>query len=126
MAPHPLATLRFDGCRVPVANRLGEAGQGFKVAMMTLDIFAPRWLRRRWASAVPRWTRRWRAASRPMFGGVLGDLQLTQAALGEMATAVDAAALLTYRAAGCATWHSAAPRARRPWPRWWRPRTPSR
>ncbi|ESJ06707.1 acyl-CoA dehydrogenase, partial [Cupriavidus sp. HPC(L)] len=39
MAPHPLATLRFDGCRVPVAQRLGEPGQGFKLAMMTLDIF---------------------------------------------------------------------------------------
>ena len=39
IAPHPLATLRFDNCRVPVGNRLGEAGQGFKVAMMTLDIF---------------------------------------------------------------------------------------
>jgi acyl-CoA dehydrogenase len=39
IAPHPLATLRFDDCRVPVGNRLGEPGQGFKVAMMTLDIF---------------------------------------------------------------------------------------
>ena len=39
IAPHPLATLRFDACRVPVTNRLGAAGEGFKVAMATLDIF---------------------------------------------------------------------------------------
>ncbi len=100
MAPHPLATLRFDNCRVPVANRLGEAGQGFKVAMMTLDIF-----RASVAAAALGFGRAAlddalaRATSRPMFGGVLADLQLTQAAIGEMATAIDAAALLTYRAA---------------------------
>jgi acyl-CoA dehydrogenase len=40
-----------------------------------------------------------RVRTRPMFGGTLADLQLTQAKLGDMATAVDAAALLTYRAA---------------------------
>lgn len=100
MAPHPLATLAFDGCRVPVANRLGEAGQGFKVAMMTLDIF-----RASVAAAALGFGRAAldeavaRATTRPMFGGVLADLQLTQAALGDMATAIDAAALLTYRAA---------------------------
>ncbi len=101
MAPHPLATLRFDNCRVPVVNRLGEPGQGFKVAMMTLDIFRAsvaaaalgfgRARARRGAGA--------RGRARPMFGGVLADLQLTQAAIGDMATAIDAAALLTYRAA---------------------------
>lgn len=100
IAPHPLATLRFDNCRVPVANRLGEAGQGFKVAMMTLDIF-----RASVAAAALGFGRAAlddalaRATARPMFGGVLADLQLTQAAIGEMATAIDAAALLTYRAA---------------------------
>ncbi|SOY43404.1 acyl-CoA dehydrogenase family protein [Cupriavidus taiwanensis] len=100
MAPHPLATLRFDQCRVPVANRLGEAGQGFKVAMMTLDIF-----RASVAAAALGFGRAAlddalaRARARPMFGGVLADLQLTQAAIGDMATAIDAAALLTYRAA---------------------------
>ncbi|WP_373378038.1 acyl-CoA dehydrogenase family protein [Cupriavidus nantongensis] len=100
MAPHPLATLRFDQCRVPVGNRLGEAGQGFKVAMMTLDIF-----RASVAAAALGFGRAAlddalaRARTRPMFGGVLADLQLTQAAIGDMATAIDAAALLTYRAA---------------------------
>lgn len=100
IAPHPLATLRFDGCRVPVGNRLGEAGQGFKVAMMTLDIF-----RASVAAAALGFGRAAlddalaRACARPMFGGVLADLQLTQAAIGDMATAIDAAALLTYRAA---------------------------
>ncbi|SDC09657.1 acyl-CoA dehydrogenase [Cupriavidus sp. YR651] len=100
IAPHPLATLRFDNCRVPVGNRLGETGQGFKVAMMTLDIF-----RASVAAAAIGFARAAlddalaRATSRPMFGGVLADLQLTQAAIGDMATAVDAAVLLTYRAA---------------------------
>ncbi len=100
IAPHPLATLRFDNCRVPVGNRLGEAGQGFKVAMMTLDIF-----RASVAAAALGFGRAAlddalaRATSRPMFGGVLAALQLTQAAIGDMATAIDTAALLTYRAA---------------------------
>ncbi|WP_454731778.1 MULTISPECIES: acyl-CoA dehydrogenase family protein [Cupriavidus] len=100
MAPHPLATLRFDRCRVPAGARLGEAGQGFKVAMMTLDIF-----RASVAAAALGFGRAAldeafaRASTRPMFGGVLADLQLTQAALGDMATAIDSAALLTYRAA---------------------------
>ncbi|WP_458761751.1 acyl-CoA dehydrogenase family protein [Cupriavidus basilensis] len=100
MAPHPLATLRFEKCRVPATARLGEAGQGFKVAMMTLDIF-----RASVAAASLGFGRAAldealaRATARPMFGGVLADLQLTQAAIGDMATAIDSAALLTYRAA---------------------------
>lgn len=100
IAPHPLATLRFEDCRVPVSQRLGEAGQGFKLAMMTLDIF-----RASVAAAALGFARRAldealdRARSRRMFGQALGDLQLTQAALGDMATAIDASALLTYRAA---------------------------
>ncbi|MCP3017935.1 acyl-CoA dehydrogenase family protein [Cupriavidus basilensis] len=100
MAPHPLATLRFEKCRVPATARLGEARQGFKVAMMTLDIF-----RASVAAASLGFGRAAldealaRATARPMFGGVLADLQLTQAAIGDMATAIDSAALLTYRAA---------------------------
>lgn len=99
-APHPLARLTFENCRVPASQRLGEAGQGFKVAMMTLDIF-----RASVAAAALGFARRAldeglaRAKSREMFGQTLADFQITQAALGEMATSVDAAALLTYRAA---------------------------
>lgn len=100
IAPHPLATLKFDGCRVPLARRIGGGGDGFKVAMATLDVFrstvgaaALGLARRAFDEALGR------AASRRMFGGVLGDLQLTQAGLAEMATGIDAAALLVYRAA---------------------------
>jgi acyl-CoA dehydrogenase len=100
IAPHPLARLRFNRCRVPAANRLGAPGQGFKVAMATLDIF-----RTSVAAAALGFARRAldealaRAASRKMFGKTLADFQLTQAKLAQMATGIDAAALLTYRAA---------------------------
>jgi len=100
IAPHPLATLRFENCRIPVARRLGAPGGGFKIAMQTLDIF-----RASVAAAALGLARRaldeslFHARQRKMFGGALADLQLTQAALGEMATEIDAAALLTYRAA---------------------------
>ena len=99
-APHPLATLRFHACRIPVANRLGEAGQGFKVAMETLDIF-----RASVAAAALGFARKaldeavLRARGRRMFGQVLADFQLTQAAIADMGTTIDCSALLTYRAA---------------------------
>jgi acyl-CoA dehydrogenase len=100
IAPHPLATLRFKDCRVPVAHRLGNCGDGFKVAMATLDIFrstvgaaALGIARRALHEAADR------AATRTLFGRTLGDLQMTQASLAESATEVDAAALLVYRAA---------------------------
>jgi acyl-CoA dehydrogenase len=100
VAPHPLATLRFEGCRVPDANRLGEVGQGFKLAMATLDIF-----RSSVAAAALGFARRAldeaiaHARGRRMFGQHLADFQLTQAALADMATGIDASMLLTYRAA---------------------------
>jgi acyl-CoA dehydrogenase len=99
-APHPLATLRFRGCRIPVQQRLGEAGAGFKVAMETLDVF-----RASVAAAALGFARRAldealaRARGRKMFGQALADFQLTQAAIADMATTIDSAALLTYRAA---------------------------
>jgi acyl-CoA dehydrogenase len=100
IAPHPLATLRFDGCRIPVANRIGGPGDGFKVAMATLDIFrstvgaaALGFARRALHETVSH------AKNRKLFGGTLGDLQLSQAAIADSATEVDAAALLVYRAA---------------------------
>jgi acyl-CoA dehydrogenase len=100
IAPHPLATLRFTDCRVPLAHRVGGAGEGFKVAMATLDVFrstvgaaALGLARRALDEALDR------AVTRKMFGETLGDLQLTQAGLADMATGIDAAALLVYRAA---------------------------
>jgi acyl-CoA dehydrogenase len=100
IAPHPLASLAFEDCRVPAANRLGAPGEGFKVAMQTLDIF-----RASVAAAALGFARRAldeaidRATSRKMFGQALADFQLTQAAIADMATGIDTAALLTYRAA---------------------------
>ncbi|TVT53884.1 MAG: acyl-CoA dehydrogenase [Azoarcus sp. PHD] len=100
IAPHPLARLRFTDMKVPVANRLGAPGEGFKVAMRTLDIF-----RASVAAAALGFARRAldeglnHAKARPMFGHTLADFQLTQARLGEMATDIEAAALLTARAA---------------------------
>lgn len=100
IAPHPLATIRFDNCRIPEGRLLGKPGEGFKIAMRTLDIFrasvaaaALGFARRALDEAVSH------AVHRPMFGGKLADLQLTQGAFGDMATGVDAAMLLTYRAA---------------------------
>lgn len=100
IAPHPLARLKFTNCRIPAAQRVGAAGDGFKVAMRTLDVF-----RTSVAAAALGFARRAldeglaRAQSRKMFGGVLADHQLTQAKLAHMATAIDSSALLTYRAA---------------------------
>jgi acyl-CoA dehydrogenase len=100
IAPHPLGHLTFKNCRVPETNRLGEPGRGFKVAMATLDVF-----RTSVAAAAVGFARRAmqeslrRATSRKMFGQMLSDFQLTQARLAGMATDIDAAALLTYRAA---------------------------
>ena len=100
LAPHPLARIEFAGCRVGADALLGAEGEGFKLALRTLDIF-----RASVAAAAVGFARRAlveasaRARSRPMFGGVLADREIAQATLGDMATAVDAAALLTYRAA---------------------------
>jgi acyl-CoA dehydrogenase len=100
IAPHPLATLRFNQCRVPRSQMLGAPGQGFRIAMQTLDVF-----RTSVAAAALGFARRalhegvQRAATRPMFGKHLADMQITQAKLAQMATTVDSAALLTYRAA---------------------------
>jgi alkylation response protein AidB-like acyl-CoA dehydrogenase len=100
IAPHPLARLRFTGCRIPASRRVGASGEGFKVAMRTLDVF-----RTSVAAAALGFARRalaeglQRATTRRMFGGVLADFQLTQAKLAQMATTIDSAALLTYRAA---------------------------
>src|SRR5262249_36350345 len=100
IAPHPLATLRFEGVRVPLANRLGEAGDGSRGARARPEL--SRWpggaaalgcARRALHEPVER------AASRKLFGAPLAELQLTQGAIAESASEVDASALLVYRAA---------------------------
>ncbi|MGH8669083.1 MAG: acyl-CoA dehydrogenase family protein [Burkholderiales bacterium] len=97
VAPHPMAVVRLQGSR---AALLGEAGQGFKLAMRNLDIF-----RTTVAAAALGFSRRAleeslnRAKERRMFGQALAEFQMTQARLADMATAIDAGALLTYRSA---------------------------
>jgi acyl-CoA dehydrogenase len=99
-APHPLATLRFNGLRIPDANRLGKPGDGFKVAMATLDVF-----RATVGAAALGFARHAldltvaRASNRHLFGGPLFDQQMTQAAIAESAVEVETSALLVYRAA---------------------------
>jgi len=100
IAPHPLATLRFRDCRVPRGRLLGEPGQGFRIAMATLDVFrstvgaaALGFARRAMDEAIGHTTRR------ELFGAPLADMQLTQAAIADMAVAIDASALLVYRSA---------------------------
>lgn len=100
VAPHPLGTLEFKGCRVSDAQRVGDEGRGFGIAMATLDVFrstvaaAALGMARRALDETLDYT-----ASREIFGGKLDDLQLVQAKIGEMALGVDASALLVYRAA---------------------------
>ncbi|SDD02804.1 acyl-CoA dehydrogenase family protein [Paraburkholderia lycopersici] len=100
IAPHPLARLRFAGARVKRSQMLGAPGEGFKIAMRTLDIFRTSvaaaslgFARRAMAEGLAR------AASRKMFGQTLGDFQLTRAKLAQMALTIDSSALLVYRAA---------------------------
>lgn len=100
IAPHPLGTLRFASCRVPRGNLIGEPGQGFKIAMANLDVFrstvgaaALGFARRALDEALKR------VHERRVFGQKLADYQLTQARIADMATAIDASALLIYRAA---------------------------
>jgi acyl-CoA dehydrogenase len=99
-APHPLGTLRLSNCRVPADALLGTPGDGFKIAMSTLDIFrstvgaaALGFARRALDEATAR------ARDRRVFGRALAEYQLTQAKIADMAVAVDASALLVYRAA---------------------------
>ena len=100
IAPHPLATVRFDNCRIPANKLLGASGDGFKAAMATLDIFRPTvgaaalgFARRALDEATAR------SQSRELFDAPLHNLQLVQAMLGESALDVDASALLVFRAA---------------------------
>ncbi len=100
LAPHPLGTVRLAGCRVAADALLGEPGKGLRVAFATLDLFRPAvgaaalGMARRALEEALAW-----ATTRRVFGDPLADLQLTRARLADMATAVDAGALLVYRAA---------------------------
>ncbi len=100
IAPHPLATLSFEDCRIPVSARIGESGEGFKVAMATLDVF-----RTSVAAAALGFARRAldatleHTSTRQLFGAPLSALQMTQASIADMATEVDASALLVFRSA---------------------------
>jgi acyl-CoA dehydrogenase len=100
IAPHPLGTLRFEQCRIPAKQRLGEEGQGFKIAMATLDVFRPTvgaaalgFARRALDETVAH------VRERVLFGLPLAAQQMTQAKVAQMATEIDASALLVYRAA---------------------------
>jgi acyl-CoA dehydrogenase len=99
-APHPLGTLELAGCRVPAGALVGEPGRGLRVALATLDVFRPTvgaaalGLARRALDEALAHVR-----EREVFGQPLARHQLTQAKLADMATAVDASALLVYRAA---------------------------
>ena len=99
-APHPLGTLSFSGCRIPNWRMIGEPGKGLKVALGTLDLFrstvgaAALGFARRALHESLEWVR-----TRKAFGESLSTFQLTQAKLANMATAIDASALLIYRAA---------------------------
>jgi acyl-CoA dehydrogenase len=100
VAPHPLARLEFDGCRVPASAMIGGPGEGFRIAMAVLDVF-----RSTVAAAALGFARRAldesvaRVASRELFGAPLFDLQMVQGHIADMALDIDAAALLVYRAA---------------------------
>lgn len=100
IAPHPLARIAFNNCRVPASALIGKPGDGFKIAMATLDVFrttvgaaALGFARRALDETVSR------AGSRQLFGAPLGELQMVQGHIADMALDIDAAALLVYRAA---------------------------
>jgi acyl-CoA dehydrogenase len=100
ISPHPLGTVRFDNVQIPENYLLGNEGDGFKIAMATLDVFrstvgaAALGFARRALDETVRHVR-----ERTLFGAPLAALQLTQARIAEMATDIDASALLVYRAA---------------------------
>ncbi|MDP9111070.1 MAG: acyl-CoA dehydrogenase family protein [Candidatus Eremiobacteraeota bacterium] len=100
MSPHPLGSLALRDCRVAAGQLLGAEGEGFKIAMATLDVFrstvgaaALGFARRALAETLAH------VKSRNLFGAPLAALQLTQSAIAQMGTDIDASALLVYRAA---------------------------
>ena len=100
IAPHPLARLSFENCRVPRTAMIESPGQGFRIAMSVLDVFRPTV-----AAAALGFARRAldesvsRATSRKLFGAPMAELQMVQGHIADMALDIDASALLVYRAA---------------------------
>ncbi len=97
---HPVGTIRFDDMVIPASRRLGREGDGFKLAIRTLDTF-----RTTVGAAACGMARRaldeslFRATTREQFGKTIAENQLIQGYLAEMVTDIDASRLLVYRAA---------------------------
>ena len=100
IAPHPIGEIAFDQCRVPAEDMVGNEGDGFKLAMETMDTFrasvgaAACGMARRALDQAVRYS-----SNRKQFGRLLCEHQLVQAKLADMITELDAARLLVYRAA---------------------------
>ena len=100
MAPHPIGELEFKDCRVPAEDLIGKQGDGLRLSLQTLDMF-----RASVGAAACGMARRaldeslLHAKSREQFGKPLSGHQLIQEKLADMATGIDAARLLVYRAA---------------------------
>jgi acyl-CoA dehydrogenase len=100
MAPHPIGEIEFNDCRVPAEDMIGKEGDGFGLAMQTLDTFrasvgaAACGMARRSLDEALRYT-----LNRKQFGRLLVEHQLVQEKLADMVTELDAARLLVYRAA---------------------------
>jgi acyl-CoA dehydrogenase len=100
IAAHPIGEIAFEGCRVPAEDMVGNEGDGFLLAMETLDTFrasvgaAACGMGRRALDQAVRY-----ASSRKQFGRLLAEHQLIQEKLADMITELDAARLLVYRAA---------------------------
>lgn len=100
IAAHPIGEIEFNGCRVPAADMVGAEGDGFVLAMRTMDTFrasvgaAACGMARRALDEAIRY-----AVTRKQFGRFLAEHQLIQEKLADMVTELDAARLLVYRAA---------------------------
>ena len=100
VSPHPLATLKFENLFLEADSMIGQPGEGFKIAMASLDNMRPTvgaaalgFARRAFDESLKR------SQSRELFGAPLGNLQMVQGHLAEMSVDIDASALLIYRAA---------------------------
>ena len=100
IAPHPLARLKYDNVRLPADAIIGEPGEGFRIGMETLNLFrvtvgaAALGFARRALDEALSW-----AKARRLGNGTLADNAVTQERLADMALAIEASALLVYRAA---------------------------